>query len=54
MKHAPSPRQAPGNDSLPFGSDPARSKAPLIVFIVLYAAWFGALVWLAISQYSRP
>ena len=38
----------PGDpDQLPLGSDPTRSKAPLIVWGVLYGVWFVVLFWMA-------
>ena len=33
---------------VPFGTHPRRSTGPLIVLLVLFAAWFVCLVWLAL------
>ena len=31
----------------PFGTEPRRSNTPIYVLGVLYALWFGVLVWMA-------
>ncbi len=31
----------------PYGSDPSRSKTPLIIFVVLFAIWFVFLASIA-------
>lgn len=38
---------------VPFGTHPRRSKGPLAVLIVLFAAWFICLVWLALRYPAR-
>lgn len=53
MTHGPTSRQVAEEAALPFGSDPARPRTPLVVFSLLYLAWFGVLVCLAIDQYAR-
>ncbi len=38
---------------LPLGSDPSRSRAPLLFWIVLYAIFMILLVWMALF-YPAP
>lgn len=45
MKPEPKPEDAPDN-GLPFGSSPSRSRAPVVFFAVLLAAWIGVLIWM--------
>jgi hypothetical protein len=45
--------EAEADAGRPFGSDPTRSRLPLIFFAALYVLWFGALAWMAIDQYGR-
>jgi hypothetical protein len=38
---------------VPFGTHPYRSSGPLFALIVVFAAWFGFLVWLALRYPAR-
>lgn len=35
------------DDGAPFGTQPRRSKGPLIAWCVLYVLWFGVLLYFA-------
>ncbi len=41
---------SPQSDNAPFGTRPRRGSGPLILLGVLYAAWFGVLLWMAATQ----
>lgn len=43
--HTPQPA-----DALPFGSDPRRSRAPVMVLGIAFALWTLFLVWMAAEQ----
>lgn len=43
----------PADPTLPYGSNPRRSKAPLIILGLLYAAWFLTLLWMAAYHIGR-
>jgi hypothetical protein len=37
------------NSPAPYGAQSPRSAAPLVAAIVLYAAWFAFLFWMAVQ-----
>ena len=37
----------------PYGTHPRRSSWPLVLLIMLFAAWFVVLVWLAVQYPAR-
>ncbi len=39
--------------NVPFGTHLRRSSGPLLALIVIFAAWFGFLVWLAVYYPAR-
>lgn len=38
---------AAANSQAPYGTDPRRSKGPLVFLGLLYLAWFAVLFWMA-------
>ncbi len=40
----------PDESQRPYGSRPDRSRAPLVLWGVLYVLWFGVLLWMAIAH----
>jgi hypothetical protein len=42
-----------GSPDLPYGASRGRSRAPVIILSVLYAAWFLFLLWMAIFLQGR-
>lgn len=38
---------------VPFGTQPRRSPGPLAALIILFALWFGFLIWLAVRYPAR-
>ena len=44
------PNDPASDPQAPFGTQPRRSIAPLVVLGILYAAWFLVLVWMAACE----
>lgn len=44
-------KQPPTN--VPFGTAPRRTAWPLFGLLVIFAAWFGFLLWLALTHPAR-
>lgn len=42
------PRAA--NSKAPFGTEPRRSRGPLVFFGLLYLAWVALLFWMAVCK----
>jgi hypothetical protein len=46
------PKDFPPADA-PFGTHPRRTPAPRIALVMIFALWFGFLVWLAARYPAR-
>lgn len=43
----------PPDNGLPFGAQERCARGPVLIFVLLLAAWFGFLVWMAILVVGR-
>lgn len=46
------PKSGPPSPA-PFGTEPRRTTWPLVALISVFVAWFGFLVWMAVSYPAR-
>ncbi len=45
--------QPPPGPNVPFGTEPRRPAWPLTALLIVFAAWFAFLIWMAVKYPAR-